>query len=60
MMQPGSLLVMLCEYQDNRLANLIYRPYGHFTYLRQRGLPNSLIQTDTTDTHLYTPIITDI
>jgi hypothetical protein len=34
--QPGSILVMLCKYQDNCLENLIYRPYGHFTYLRQR------------------------
>jgi hypothetical protein len=28
-------LVMLCEYRDNRLANSIYGPYGHFTYLQQ-------------------------
>jgi hypothetical protein len=33
--QPGSILVMLCEYRDNCLAISIYRPYGHFTYLRQ-------------------------
>jgi hypothetical protein len=29
------MLVMLCEYGDNRLAISIYRPYGHSTYLRQ-------------------------
>jgi hypothetical protein len=33
--QPGSILVMLCENQDNHLANLNYHPYGHLMYLRQ-------------------------
>jgi hypothetical protein len=33
--QPGSILVMLCEYRDNCLAISIYGHYGHFTYLQQ-------------------------